>query len=137
MTAQRQLIIFDCDGVLVDTERISVGIDVAVLSELGWLMTETEVIERFLGRSDEDMRSEIEAHLGRPLPDDWERSVEHRYRQAFETELTAVDGFSRRSIASLPPPAWRPAAASRRSGSPWSSSAFTVDSMVGSSASPR
>jgi beta-phosphoglucomutase-like phosphatase (HAD superfamily) len=47
------LVIFGCDGVLVDTERIAVRIDVRVLAELGWTMTEAEVIERFMGRSDE------------------------------------------------------------------------------------
>jgi len=34
--------------VLVDSERIAVRIDVAVLTELGWPMTEAEVVERFM-----------------------------------------------------------------------------------------
>ena len=59
--------IFDCDGVLVDSERISVRIDVRVLAELGWPLTEAEVIERFVGRSEEYMIGEIEAALGRRL----------------------------------------------------------------------
>ena len=58
--------IFDCDGVLVDTERIAVRIDVAVLAELGWVMSEADVIERFMGRTAEYMVSQIEAHSGRP-----------------------------------------------------------------------
>ena len=62
-----RLVIFDCDGVLVDSERITVRIDVAVLAQLGWALTEDEVLERFLGRTDEYMASQIEAHLGRPL----------------------------------------------------------------------
>ena len=40
------LVILDCDGVLVDTERIAVRIDVRVLAELGWPMTEAEVVEQ-------------------------------------------------------------------------------------------
>jgi beta-phosphoglucomutase-like phosphatase (HAD superfamily) len=58
-----RLVIFDCDGVLVDSERIAVRIDVAVLTELGWPMAEAEVIERFMGRTDEYMASQIEVHF--------------------------------------------------------------------------
>jgi HAD superfamily hydrolase (TIGR01509 family) len=86
------LVIFDCDGVLVDTERIAVRIDVIVLAELGWPMTEAEVVERFMGRSDEEMTAEIEAHLGRRLPASWEAPFRHLYRQAFEAELEPVAG---------------------------------------------
>ena len=75
-----ELVIFDCDGVLIDSERLAVKVDVAVLHELGWPLTEAEVIERFVGRSDRDTRAEIEAHLGRTLPDGWDEAVEHRYR---------------------------------------------------------
>ena len=85
--------IFDCDGVLVDTERIAVRIDVVVLAELGWPMTEAEVVERFMGRSDDAMTAEIEAHLGRRLPANWEEPFRHLYRQAFEAELTPVPGI--------------------------------------------
>lgn len=77
---------------LVDSERIAVRIDVQVLAELGWPMTEAEVVERFVGRSDEDMRRQIEGHLGRDLPDDWDRRFEQLYRAALEAELTPVDG---------------------------------------------
>jgi HAD superfamily hydrolase (TIGR01509 family) len=86
------LVIFDCDGVLVDTERIAVRIDVIVLAELGWPMTEAEVVERFMGRSDEEMTADIEAHLGHRLPASWEEPFRHLYRQAFEAELEPVAG---------------------------------------------
>jgi HAD superfamily hydrolase (TIGR01509 family) len=88
-----RLVIFDCDGVLVDTERIGVRIDVVVLGQLGWAMTEADVIERFMGRTDAYMVSQIEAHLGRPLPADWEAPFQHLYREAFEAELEPVDGI--------------------------------------------
>jgi len=87
-------VIFDCDGVLVDTERLAVKVDVLVLRELGWSLTEAEVIERFVGRSDRDARAAIEAHLGRKLPAGWAEAVEHRYREAFATALTTVEGVS-------------------------------------------
>lgn len=89
-----ELVIFDCDGVLVDSERLAVRIDVQVLTELGWVMTEAEVIERFVGLSDATIRKAIEAHIGRPLADEWERDFQHLYRAAFAEELTAVDGVN-------------------------------------------
>jgi HAD superfamily hydrolase (TIGR01509 family) len=87
-----ELVIFDCDGVLVDSERLAVRVDVAVLAELGWPLTEAEVIERFVGRSDRDTRAAIEDHLGRKLPEDWGDVVEQRYRRAFAEALTPVEG---------------------------------------------
>jgi HAD superfamily hydrolase (TIGR01509 family) len=78
--------------VLVDSEHISVRIDVQVLAELGWPITEDEVIQRFVGRTDEAMRLEVEEYLGRPLPDDWQ-GFRHLYRAAFEAELQPVDGI--------------------------------------------
>ena len=88
-----RLVLFDCDGVLVDSERIAVRIDVAVLTALGWPMTEADVVERFMGRTDAYMVSQIEAHLGRPLPANWEEPFQHLYREAFEAELKPVPGI--------------------------------------------
>ncbi len=88
-----ELVIFDCDGVLVDSERIAVKVDVAVLTRLGRPMTEAEVVERFMGRTDDYMAGEIEKHLGRKLPADWEDEFRHLYREAFEAELRPVDGI--------------------------------------------
>lgn len=87
---QPDLVIFDCDGVLIDTERIAVPIDVAVLAELGWDITEEEVVERFLGRSEADCTREIEDHLGRQLPASLSLEIDDRYREAFERELAPV-----------------------------------------------
>ena len=87
-----ELVIFDCDGVLIDSERLAVKVDVQVLGELGWPLTEAEVIRRFVGRSDRDAHAEIEAHLGHQLPDGFDEAVEHRYRDAFADALTPVEG---------------------------------------------
>ncbi len=92
MSSPIELVIFDCDGVLVDTERLAVGVDVHVLAGLGWVMTEAEVIERFVGLSDATIREAIEAHTGRRLADDWEQEFQHLYRSKFAENLTAVDG---------------------------------------------
>lgn len=88
-----ELVIFDCDGVLVDSERLAVRIDVQVLAELGWELSEREVIERFVGRSDAFVTAAIEAHLGRPLGADWLARFEPLYRRVFAAGLRPVDGI--------------------------------------------
>jgi HAD superfamily hydrolase (TIGR01509 family) len=90
--AEVELIIFDCDGVLIDSERLAVKVDVRVLHELGWQLSEAEVIERLVGRSDRDTQLEIEAQLGRKLPAGWEERFKPLYEQAFEAELVPVEG---------------------------------------------
>jgi HAD superfamily hydrolase (TIGR01509 family) len=87
------LVIFDCDGVLVDSERLSIRLDVELLTQLGWPMTEDEVIERWVGRTEAAMRAEIEAHLGRDVAEEWEQFAE-RYLAAFAAELRPVDGIA-------------------------------------------
>src|ERR1700744_1726134 len=93
MTPSPELVIFDCDGVLIDSERLAVRVDVEMLRELGWPLTEAEGIERFVGRSDRDTRAAIESHLGRPLPDGWGARVERLYREAFADELEPIAGI--------------------------------------------
>jgi len=92
MTRPIELVIFDCDGVLVDSERLAVRVDVQVLAALGWPLSEQEVIERFVGRSHAFFLSEVEAHLGRRLPPDWEDEFQPLYRKAFADHLTPVPG---------------------------------------------
>ena len=87
-----ELVIFDCDGVLVDSERIAVRIDAMVLAGLGWHLSEEEVVERFLGRSEEAMVTEIEAHIGHALDDGWDKDFNRLYREAFAADLRPVDG---------------------------------------------
>jgi HAD superfamily hydrolase (TIGR01509 family) len=87
------LVIFDCDGVLVDSERIAVRIDAVVLARLGWKLTEPEIVERFVGRSEAYMASEIERALGRPLEVGWDDEFVPLYREALGAELEPVDGI--------------------------------------------
>jgi HAD superfamily hydrolase (TIGR01509 family) len=86
------LVIFDCDGVLVDSERLAVRIEAELISELGWSITETEVMERFLGRSDAHMLSVIERELGRAVPE-WQGEYQRRLYDAFRADLVVVDGI--------------------------------------------
>ena len=92
MPGSVELVIFDCDGVLIDSERLAVKVDVLALRELGWPLSETDVIARFVGRSDRETQAAIEAHLGRKLPDRWRAQVERQYRQVFAAGLAPVDG---------------------------------------------
>jgi HAD superfamily hydrolase (TIGR01509 family) len=93
MPGPLQLVIFDCDGVLVDSERLAVRVEVAALTELGWPLSEAEVIERFMGRSQAFIAQAVVARLGRRLPDGWQDRLDRRYRAAFDAELTRVDGI--------------------------------------------
>jgi HAD superfamily hydrolase (TIGR01509 family) len=88
------LVVFDCDGVLVDSERLAVAIDVRVIGTLGWPITEAEVLELFLGRSEADIFAMIEQHLGRALPADWDESWSAEFRRVFDEELEAVPGVA-------------------------------------------
>ena len=92
MTVVPQLVIFDCDGVLVDSERLAVKVVVQVLRDLGWELSEAEAIERFVGRSDADGQAMIEAKLGRKLAPGWAELLEPRSRRVFEAELAPVPG---------------------------------------------
>ena len=92
--AEPRLIIFDCDGVLVDSERLAVGIDARAIGALGWAITEAEVIERFLGRSDADVLAALEQRLGRPVPDGWADQWSREYSRAFDEQLEAVPGVA-------------------------------------------
>jgi HAD superfamily hydrolase (TIGR01509 family) len=84
------LVIFDCDGVLIDSERLAVRTESQILAELGWPLTEAQVIERFVGRSSVYMQAVIEEHIGRPV--DWQVEFELRVREICERELEPVDG---------------------------------------------
>ena len=92
--ADIDLIIFDCDGVLVDSESISVRVGTGVLAELGWSLTEEEFADRFVGCSTEHFRREVAAGLGQVVESDWEARFGARYRAAFEADLQAVPGVA-------------------------------------------
>ena len=87
-----ELVIFDCDGVLVDSERIAVRVEAEFLRELGWPLSEAELVERFMGRPARFMDDAIEARLAGRLPEDWKDRFHRRYRKAFAAELAPVDG---------------------------------------------
>jgi HAD superfamily hydrolase (TIGR01509 family) len=89
-----ELVIFDCDGVLVDSERLAVRVESEYLTELGWPLSQDEVVERFMGRTDQYMHEAIEAQLGDRLPAGWKEQFQRRYREAYAAELVPVDGIT-------------------------------------------
>jgi HAD superfamily hydrolase (TIGR01509 family) len=93
MPSPVELVIFDCDGVLVDSERLAVQVESRLISSLGWELTPDDVLERFVGRSDAYMLGEIEAALGRSVPE-WSELYRDALFASFHEELTAVDGVA-------------------------------------------
>ncbi|MFI2368428.1 HAD family hydrolase [Streptomyces sp. NPDC018833] len=88
-----ELVIFDCDGVLVDSERIAARVQVALGAELGWPLTEEEVIDRFIGRSSVSIREQITARLGQETAAVWWERFEQLHREAVDTGLSPVEGL--------------------------------------------
>jgi HAD superfamily hydrolase (TIGR01509 family) len=88
-----ELIIFDCDGVLVDSEPIAIQIDAIIFAEYGMPMSETEIIDRFVGRSPSVTRDAIEQHIGHPLPADFRERTEAMFNEAYERGLAPIDGI--------------------------------------------
>jgi len=86
------LVIFDNDGVLVDSERLANTILAELLTEAGLPYTFEETVRDFMGGSMASMRQKAEAQLGSPLPAD----LEDRYHQRL------FDGFGNlRAIAGV------------------------------------
>jgi HAD superfamily hydrolase (TIGR01509 family) len=84
------LVIFDCDGVLVDSEVIACRVDADTLTRHGYPITADQVLDRFLGRSMREVNLEVEAELGRSLPDDFSTQLLDELYRSFAAELEAV-----------------------------------------------
>jgi HAD superfamily hydrolase (TIGR01509 family) len=88
-----ELVIFDCDGVLVDTERLTVAVEARVLSELGWPITEAEVVERWMGKSSATQLADLEEHLGAEGTRLFDERTTAELHETFDRELTSVEGI--------------------------------------------
>jgi HAD superfamily hydrolase (TIGR01509 family) len=87
------LVIFDCDGVLIDSELLTIGVEVALLAEAGIAITGDEIVERYVGISMAAMIADLEARFGRPLGDDFAARHASRVKTVFERELRAMPGI--------------------------------------------
>lgn len=87
-----EAILFDCDGVLVDSEPITNGVLRDMLEEIGWAMTPPECMRRFVGKTVREERAAIEAHTGKPFSDDWLQAFYQRRNEALMDGLEIIPG---------------------------------------------
>lgn len=104
-------VIFDCDGVLVDSERLIQEVDMAMIAELGWPITREEILSEHLGRTSAEVAANIERHLGRALPPDFGPRRDAAYATAFRTSLVEVPGV-RSAVRELQETGWQTCVAS-------------------------
>ena len=88
-----QAVLFDCDGVLVDSEAITCGVLRDMFAEQGWHMTLTECMQRFVGHTVKSQREVIEANTGVPLTDEWLQQFFARRNERLDAQITAIDGI--------------------------------------------
>jgi beta-phosphoglucomutase-like phosphatase (HAD superfamily) len=87
-----RLVVFDCDGVLVDSEGIANRIIARELTEIGWAMTPDEADRLFLGMTLPGMVPMIEAEIGRPIPHDFGDRLRIAFEEGLSREVEAIDG---------------------------------------------
>ena len=87
-----EAILFDCDGVLVDSEAITCGVLCDMFEEQGWRMTLAECMQRFVGHTVKSQRTVIEAHTGVPLTDTWLEQFYALRNERLTQDITAIEG---------------------------------------------
>jgi len=89
-------VIFDCDGVLVDSEILALEVELAMLAEQGLHFAREDYVTRFMGLSyqafHDVMDAEARLRLGRPIPDAFRDQLAARLRQTMIARLTEVPG---------------------------------------------
>jgi HAD superfamily hydrolase (TIGR01509 family) len=85
-------VLFDCDGVLVDSEPITNGVLRDMLAESGWVLTPFECMRLFIGKAVKDERAMIEANTGQALTEDWMHRFRERRNAGLLAGLQAIDG---------------------------------------------
>ncbi|MDP2067183.1 MAG: HAD family phosphatase [Burkholderiaceae bacterium] len=92
MTPRFDAILFDCDGVLVDSEAITNGVLRDMLSEAGWALTAAECMRIFIGKAVKDQAALIEAHTGQPLTEAWMVRFRERRNLRLQREVQPIRG---------------------------------------------
>ncbi|MDE1179851.1 HAD family phosphatase [Paraburkholderia sp.] len=85
-------VIFDCDGVLVDSEPITNRLLATMLGELGWPISIEETMRVFVGKAVKDEAALIEAKTGFAITDDWLMQFRARRNEALDRELVEIAG---------------------------------------------
>ena len=88
------LVIFDCDGVLVDSEPVSQRVSIEMIAEHGVAIPPEEMSARYLGRSDADMVRDIERRLGMTFPDGFVNEIQVRKLGAVRAGVPPIDGVA-------------------------------------------
>jgi beta-phosphoglucomutase-like phosphatase (HAD superfamily) len=88
----QRLVIFDCDGVLVDSEPISNRVLAEALTVEGLRTTLEHALGEYKGLLLSEIVARVEARLGRPLSDGWVERFESDRAEAFRRELAPVPG---------------------------------------------
>lgn len=86
------LVLFDCDGVLVDSEPITNGVLRDMLAESGWMLSSAECMRLFIGKAVMDERALIEANTRQPLMDKWMHRFRERRNAGLLRDLQTIDG---------------------------------------------
>lgn len=89
-----ELIIFDCDGVLIDSEGVAATVIAQELTTLGWAMDAETSMRLFMGMSITDMEPLIEAKTGRALPPEWRPALARKLVAALGTQSKLIPGAS-------------------------------------------
>ncbi len=84
------LVIFDCDGVLVDTEHVANQLLSRLVTEAGAALSYEECRKRFLGKSMKTVQAEVEELAGRSLPEDWHQMVRDESIKVFGDGIEAI-----------------------------------------------
>ena len=87
-----EAILFDCDGVLVDSEPITHGVLRDQLAESGWDMPIDECMRHFIGRTVRSQAALIESRTGQPLTDEWMARFYARRDELLRAQLQPIDG---------------------------------------------
>ena len=87
-----EAVLFDCDGVLVDSEPITNGVLRDMLEEAGWKLSSAECMRLFIGKAVKDEAALIEEKTGRPLTDEWLHEFRGRRNEGLAEGLLPVRG---------------------------------------------
>jgi len=87
-----EAVLFDCDGVLVDSEPITNGVLRDLLEESGWRLSPAECMRFFIGKAVRDERAAIEANTGQPLTEAWMAEFYARRNRELAARLQAIAG---------------------------------------------
>ena len=88
-----EAVLFDCDGVLVDSEPLTHGVLCAMLNEAGWALSLEECMRIFVGKTVRSEAARIEAHTGQPLTDEWLQQFFERRNVRLQEQITPIEGI--------------------------------------------